>query len=76
VTNIILEPISYYNVYLIEFEYGMNVLSNLVLLKGEGVFIFGLLLLFIFCFYKKGLGVYHFFFLGLVHFLTGFFIIF
>jgi len=54
----------------------MNILSNLMLLKGEGVYIFGLVLLFLFSLYNRGLEVYHFFFIGLIHFLTGFFIIF
>ncbi len=73
--NMIFESVNAYGFYVAEFEFSKNLLSNIAALKGSELYFFTLVALGLFSYFQSKIEVYHFFFLGLVHLLTGFFFV-
>ncbi len=73
--NVILESVNIYGAYVGDFEISKNVLSNLSSLTSSNLNFLALVLLGVFVYFQSKIEVYHFFFLGLVHLLTGFFLV-
>ena len=74
--NVILETINAYGFYAEDFEYSLNTLSFLEFINESNSFFFMLFVFFFIYAFVAKIQWFLFFFLGLIHLLTGFFVVF
>lgn len=76
VFNFVVETVNSYSSAVGQFEYSTNVLTNLSEMKESNSYFFFLVVLGFLIYFQSKVEVYHFFFLALIHLLTGFFLVF